>query len=165
MVEARAPRSARARARARPAPRRRARAAGAPTSSTNLPVQATPLVGRDAELAAVIELLRRDDVRLVTLTGLGGTGKTRLALAWPTTLVEELGRAWFVDLAPVRDPDLVGSAIAQTLGVEEAAGRPLTDAVAARIGADPRAARPRQLRAGAARGRARRRAARAGSGR
>ncbi len=103
----------------------------------NLPVQATPIVGRDAELAAVTELLRRDDVRLVTLTGLGGTGKTRLSVAVAEALVEELGRAWFVDLAPVREPHRVGSAIAQTLGVEEAAGRSITDAVATRIGADP----------------------------
>jgi non-specific serine/threonine protein kinase len=103
----------------------------------NLPVQATPIVGRDAEVAAVTELLRRDDVRLVTLTGLGGTGKTRLSVAVAEELLEALGRAWFVDLAPVREPDRVGSAIAQTLGVEEGGGRSVTDAVAARIGADP----------------------------
>jgi predicted ATPase/DNA-binding SARP family transcriptional activator len=88
-----------------------------------LPAAPTALVGRRLEIAAVTALLRRDDVRLVTLTGPGGAGKTRLALA----AAEELGRelrdgAVFVDLAPVRDPALLGSAIAGALGVTESAG-------------------------------------------
>jgi predicted ATPase len=103
----------------------------------NLPVQTRPLVGRDAELAAVLELLRRDDTRLVTLTGLGGTGKTRLSLAVAEALLDELGRAWFVDLAPVREAERVGSAITGAVGVEESAGRSVVEAVAAKIGAEP----------------------------
>ena len=77
------------------------------------------------------------DVRLVTLTGPGGTGKTRLALAAATELAAELGRAFFVDLAPVRDAGIVGSAIAAVLGVEETADLPLVEAIARRLGDDP----------------------------
>jgi non-specific serine/threonine protein kinase len=92
----------------------------------NLPLRQAALLGRERELAAVRELLLRRDVGLITLTGPGGTGKTRLGLRAAS---EALG--WFADgafvvnLAPISDPGLVLSAIAQTLGVREAAGRPL----------------------------------------
>jgi predicted ATPase/class 3 adenylate cyclase len=84
---------------------------------TNLPVPATPFLGREAELAEVVELLGTDDARLVTLTGPGGTGKTRLALqaaglasdAYPD------GVFW-IPLAPLRDPALVLATAGQTLG-------------------------------------------------
>ena len=73
----------------------------------------------------------------MTLTGPGGTGKTRLALAAAAELAAELGRAFFVDLAPVRDAGIVGSAIAAVLGVEETTDLPLVDALARRLGDDP----------------------------
>jgi hypothetical protein len=85
---------------------------------TNLPVQPTPLVGREAELAEVLTLLR--DSRLLTLTGAGGSGKTRLALQAAAELVEECEDGiWWVSLAALRDPALVETTIAQTVGAKD----------------------------------------------
>ena len=99
---------------------------------TNLPTQPTTLVGREAEVAHVSALLEREGARLVTLTGPGGTGKTRLALAVAAEALDAFpDGVWFVDLAPVTDPTLVLSRIASVLGVRETGGPALAQAVAA----------------------------------
>jgi predicted ATPase/class 3 adenylate cyclase len=82
---------------------------------TNLPVQPTPFVGRERELAELLALL--DAHRIVTLTGPGGSGKTRLALQAAAESVEEYGDGvWFVSLAAVRDPQLIEPTIARVVG-------------------------------------------------
>jgi predicted ATPase/class 3 adenylate cyclase len=84
---------------------------------TNLPVPATPFLGREHEVAEVTSLLEREDVRLVTLTGPGGTGKTRLALQAAGALTDRYPHGvWWVSLAPLRDPALVLEQAAQALG-------------------------------------------------
>jgi predicted ATPase/serine/threonine protein kinase len=95
------------------------------TRPTNLPVQRTGLVGRQKEVAAAKELLLREDVRLVTVTGPGGIGKTRLAVQVASGLVENFpGGTHFVPLSHVSDPDLIASMIVQVLGIREAGGKP-----------------------------------------
>ena len=84
---------------------------------TNLPVPATPFLGRERELTEVGTLLARDDVRAVTLTGAGGTGKTRLALQAAGVAADAFADGvWWVPLAPLRDPGLVIEAAADALG-------------------------------------------------
>src|SRR5690348_13813338 len=88
--------------------------------SSNLPLQLTSLVGREAELAAISELLKRDDVRLLTLTGAPGIGKTRLGIQVAAKLLAELSDGvCFINLAPITDPGLVMPTIAQVLGVKQ----------------------------------------------
>ncbi len=94
----------------------------------NLPPQLTSFVGRQDEIAEVRRLLGR--TRLLTLTGAGGTGKSRLALQVAGELLPELQHgAWFVDLSAVTDPALVPAAVARALKVPEVAGRPILEAV------------------------------------
>jgi predicted ATPase/class 3 adenylate cyclase len=84
---------------------------------TNLPVPATPFLGRESELADVLSLLARKDTRLLTLTGPGGTGKTRLALQAAAEASEAFPDGiWWVPLAPLRDPKLVLDTAAQVVG-------------------------------------------------
>jgi predicted ATPase len=84
---------------------------------TNLPIPATPFLGRERELADVRELLARDDARLLTLTGAGGSGKTRLALHAAGESAETYpDGVWWVPLAPLADPADVGPAAARALG-------------------------------------------------
>jgi predicted ATPase len=86
----------------------------------NLPIQPTSLIGRDQDVDAVLQLLRRPDVRLLTLTGTPGIGKTRLALQVATELLPDFADGvYFVPLAPISDPELVAPTIAQTLGLKE----------------------------------------------
>ncbi|MGZ5446314.1 MAG: protein kinase domain-containing protein [Thermoanaerobaculia bacterium] len=96
---------------------------------SNLPHTLNPLVGREAEREDVLSLLLRDDVRMVTLTGPGGTGKTRLSLDVGAALLREMeDGVWWVSLGPIRDPRLVVSEIASALAVHEG-GAPLLDGV------------------------------------
>src|SRR5438552_2431709 len=85
----------------------------------NLPIQPSLFIGREKELRALCDLLRRPDLRLLTLSGAGGSGKTRLALQVAAELIREFhDGVFFVALAPISDPHLVVSAIAQTLDVK-----------------------------------------------
>jgi predicted ATPase/class 3 adenylate cyclase len=96
----------------------------------NLPVQPTPLLGRVREITELTALVRRDDVRLVTLTGTGGTGKTRLGQQVAAELSDSFpDGVWFVRLARLSDPGLVLPTIARTLGLQEMGRRPLEEQV------------------------------------
>jgi predicted ATPase/class 3 adenylate cyclase/Tfp pilus assembly protein PilF len=95
---------------------------------TNLLAQPTRLIGRDREVATVCTLLRTPDVRLLTVTGPGGIGKTRLALQVGAELLDAFpDGVYFVDLVPIHDPNLVVTTIAQTLDVRESGEQVLLD--------------------------------------
>jgi predicted ATPase/DNA-binding CsgD family transcriptional regulator len=94
--------------------------------SSTLPTQLTTFIGREQEIAAVSTLLLRDDVRLLTLTGPGGVGKTRLGLQIAAHLEQEFtDGVCFVSLAPISETELVIPTIAQALGVKEAGAQSL----------------------------------------
>jgi non-specific serine/threonine protein kinase len=110
-----------------------AEAAAPQLVASPIPVPTTPLCGREEELEEVMGLVRAPNVRLATLTGLGGTGKTRLAIEAALDLGDDMSETAFVDLAPVLDSELVGSAIAAALGVRETPDRPIAAAIAERL--------------------------------
>jgi predicted ATPase len=90
------------------------------TRPNNLPLQPTPFLGREEQVAGVVALLRREDVRLLTVTGPGGVGKTRLALQAAADVLEVFpDGVWFVDLSSLNDPSLVLPAIGAVLGLRE----------------------------------------------
>jgi predicted ATPase len=98
---------------------------------TNLPVPATRFLGRKSELREVVELLSTDGARVLTLTGPGGTGKTRLALQAAAEAAERFPDGlWWVPLAPLRDPALLPSVVAHTLEVKEEPGGGLAETIA-----------------------------------
>ena len=89
----------------------------------NLPVQLTSFIGREKEIAAVKSLMAEH--RLITLTGSGGTGKTRLSLQIAATLPDSFsGGIWFVELAPLSDPALIPQTVLTVLGLREESGQP-----------------------------------------
>lgn len=95
---------------------------------SNIPIGLTPLLGRERDLRALMDLLLQSRTRLVTLTGLGGVGKTRLATDVAWNLVDRFSDGCtFVDLATTIDPDQVLPAVAHALGLQEDQGRPLID--------------------------------------
>ncbi len=96
------------------------------TFQHNLPIQLTSFIGREQEMEKARQSLA--ETRLLTLLGPGGTGKTRLALQVAADLVEQFpDGVWFVELAPLTDPDLIAQRVATTLNVQEQSGRPLLD--------------------------------------
>jgi class 3 adenylate cyclase len=92
----------------------------------NLPAQLTELIGRESLVQAAVALLCRPDIRLVTFTGAGGIGKTRLALQTAAELIQQFVHGvFFVNLAPITDATLVPETLADTLEIREASGQPL----------------------------------------
>jgi predicted ATPase/class 3 adenylate cyclase len=101
---------------------------------TNLPIPTTPFLGRVEELAEASRLLAMADVRLLSLTGPGGTGKTRLALQIAADAAEDFpDGVWWVPLAALRDPALMSTALARSLDVDEEPGRRIEETLEERL--------------------------------
>jgi predicted ATPase/class 3 adenylate cyclase len=101
---------------------------------TNLPTPATPFLGRRDELETTLALARGNGHRLLTLTGPGGTGKTRLALQLAAELAEDFpGGVFWTPLAALREAAIVPSVVAQALGVEEEAGADTAQSIASTV--------------------------------
>jgi predicted ATPase/class 3 adenylate cyclase/Flp pilus assembly protein TadD len=99
---------------------------------TNLPDDSTPFIGREGEIADIVALLQDPGIRFVSLTGPGGTGKTRLAFQVCNAMLHDFSDGvYFCDLAPLADPDLVLSTIAEALTITQHAGTTLLDAIVA----------------------------------
>ncbi|MGB9225132.1 MAG: NB-ARC domain-containing protein, partial [Mycobacterium sp.] len=100
-------------------------------AASNLPVQLTSFVGRDTQLTQLRAMLAEN--RVVTLTGAGGVGKTRLAVQVAAQMTGEFGRfpdgVWYVDLAPINDPELVPVTVARALGLPDQPGRSTMDSL------------------------------------
>jgi predicted ATPase/class 3 adenylate cyclase len=104
----------------------------------SLPVPPTALIGRESEVMTLIQRLRREDVRLVTLTGAGGTGKTRLGIQVASELRDLFaGGVWFVSLASIHEAALVMPTIAQALGIRDGEGQALFARLAAALQLQP----------------------------
>ena len=104
-----------------------------PALRSNLPAQVSSFIGREAELAEVCRLVASS--RLVTLTGTGGAGKTRLGLQVAAQLADDTEDGlWFADLAPLGDPDLVAVTVADVLGIRQEPGRSVLDTLVEAVG-------------------------------
>jgi predicted ATPase/transcriptional regulator with XRE-family HTH domain len=105
-----------------------------PPASDLLPVPLAPLLGRTDEIDALCARLRTEEVRLITVTGPGGVGKTRVALAVAAAMCDEISDGvWFVPLAAIRDPALTAPTIAHAIGLEERSGQAIEDALRQRL--------------------------------
>ena len=112
----------------------------------NLPIQLTSFVGRGRELGELDELLA--STRLLTLTGAGGCGKTRLALQLAANALDRYpGGVWWLELAPLSDPALIESALATAVGVRPLPGQTPVEAAVFHLASAPRARAAGQLRA------------------